>query len=402
VAGVVAVLALLYRPLRYPGPWNLETENGLHYVVFRIAALVFIATICAAVGSARRHYTRPLSAVRIATWLLFPAMLTAALLWLTVSTGFNLATASTWPLVGPALFCAAATSILLAAIWLTAGLDLLRVLVLVVLSFGMMHWLGLRTEQGALPFTQTWRELKSGELLLMLTAIAVSYVVAVLAIRLDRSAQLPWSQLPSLQELWLRITETVKRKAPTRPFRSAWRAQLWREWREKGFVGPFILFAYLACVLVWYLAGWSSRHGLLLGVVFAGYWLVLLFAVLGMAFGKCGGTLRDPKCSAFLAALPISDKTLSYAILRSAFASLATTWILWIAAIALVSVFLAPHIGVAWEVRSLLTSIHDFGPGDTWAGAIISLLFALVAMWTVAGVAVSVVLTGRAWFLTLV
>ena len=44
VAGVVAVLVLLYRPLRYPGPWNFETENGLHYVVFRIAALVFIAS----------------------------------------------------------------------------------------------------------------------------------------------------------------------------------------------------------------------------------------------------------------------------------------------------------------------------------------------------------------------
>jgi hypothetical protein len=402
LTGVVAVLVLLYRPLRYPGPWNLETENGLHYVVFRIAAVVFIAMICIAVGSVQRHYTRPLSTAKIATWLLIPAMLAAALLCLAVTAGFNLATDSTWPLAGPALFCATATSIVLAAIWATAGLDLLRVLLLVGIGVGLLHWLGLRNAETRLTLTETWRQLTSGEVFSMLSAVAVSYVVAVVGIRLDRSAQLPWSQLPSLQELWLRITETVKRKAPARTFRSAWRAQLWREWREKAFVAPLILFAYLACVFVWYLAGWSSHRGLMQGVAFAGYWLVLLFAVLGLGFGKCGGTIRDPKCSAFLAALPMSDKTLSYAILRSAFASLVTTWGLWIAAIAVACLFLAPHIDASLEVRSILTSIYDFGPSDTWGGAIISPVLTLVAMWTIVGVAASVVLTGRAWFLTVV
>jgi hypothetical protein len=402
VAGVVAVLVLLYRPLRYPGPWNVETENGLHYVVFRIAAVVFIATVCIAVGSARRHYARPLSTATIATWLLIPAMLSAALLCLAVTAAFNLATNSTWPLVGPALFCAAATTILLAAIWATAGLDLIRVLILVGIGFSLLHWLGLRNADTRLPLTETWRQLTTAEVLSMLVAIAASYVVAVIGIRLDRSAQLPWSQLPSLQELWLRITGTVKRETPPRRFGSAWRAQLWREWREKAFVGPFILFAYLACVLAWYLAGWSNERGLMQGVVFAGYWLVLLFSVLGLAFGKCGGTIRDPKCSAFLAALPMSDKALSYAILRSAFASLSMTWGLWIAVIAVAFVFLAPHIDASREVRSILTSIYDFGPGDTWGGAIMSLLLALVAMWTIVGMAASIVLTGRAWFLTLV
>jgi hypothetical protein len=323
-------------------------------------------------------------------------------LYVLITVGFNLATGSSWPLVGPALFCATAVAVILAAIWATAGLDLLRVLLLVGIGFGLLNWLALRTEIARMPLTQTWRQLTGGEVLFMLTTIAISYITAVVSIRLDRSAQLPWRQLPSLQEVWLRVAGGSKSKSNARPFRSAWHAQLWREWREKAFVAPFILFAYLACVLVWYLVGWSSPRGLLQGVVSAGYWLVLLFAVLGLAFGKCGGTIRDPKCSAFLAALPMSDKTLAYAILRSSFASLATTWICWIAAIAVACLFLAPHVEVSAEVQRALTSVYHFGPSNSWPGAIVSLVLALVAMWTVVGVAVSVVLTGRGWFLTVV
>jgi hypothetical protein len=178
-------------------------------------------------------------------------------------------------------------AIILAATWATAGLDLLRVLVLVGIGFGLLTWLGLRTEIVRTPLTQTWRQLTSGEVLFMVTAIAISYITAVVSIRLDRSAQLPWSQLPSMQVLWLRVAGRSKSKPNARPFRSAWRAQLWREWREKGFVAPFILIGYLACVLFWYLAGWSSERGFLQGVASAGHWLVLLFAVLGLAFGKC-------------------------------------------------------------------------------------------------------------------
>jgi hypothetical protein len=400
-ASVVAVLVLLYRSLRYPGPWNLETENLLHYVVFRLAAVLFIMAICGAVGSARRYYTRPVSAVSLATCQLVLAMAMSAGLYLALAGGFNLATGSRWPLVGPALFCAAATAIGLAALWATAGMDLLRVVFMVGIGYGLLHWLALRTPSGSSSLSQTWRQLTGGETLSMVLAIAVSYVVAVAGIRLDRSSQLPWRQLPSLQELWLRVAGGLRLKSKARTFRSAWRAQIWREWREKGFVAPFIYFAYLVCVLVSYLAGWSSDDRFVVGVVSAGYWLVLLFAVLGMSFGKCGGTIRDPSCSASFAALPMSDKTLSHAMLRSALISLTTTWACWVATIILVSVFFAPIVGASSSVPNALVSLDDFTPPDTLAEAIISLLLALVAMWTVVGAAASVVMTGRGWFLAL-
>jgi hypothetical protein len=398
----VAILVLLYRSLRYPGPWSLETENALHYFVFRIAALVFGVAICSAVGSARRHYTLPLSAVKIGTYLLIPAVAAAAGLYLALAAGFNLATGSTWPLIGPALFCAAATSIALAAFWATPGLELLRVLLLVGIGYGVFYWLGLRTPlENSATLAETWRQLTANEALWLLSAIAVSYVAAVVGIRFDRSSQLPWRQLPSLQELWLRLAGGARFKITTKPFRSAWRAQLWREWREKGFVAPFVFFAYLACVLAWYLAGWSSDHGFIVGVVSSGYWLMLLFAVLGLSFGKCGGTIRDPKCGAGFAALPMSDKTLSYAMLRSALASLATTWAFWVTAIVLVSIFFAPLMGLP-SARFALISMDDLTPPDSLAESIVSLVLALAAMWTVVGAAATVVMTGRGWLLAVV
>jgi hypothetical protein len=98
----------------------------------------------------------------------------------------------------------------------------------------------------------------------------------------------------------------------------------------------------------------------------------------------------------------MSDKTLSYAILRSTLASLVTTCLGWVAAIGVAYLFMAPHVDAGAEVRSVLTSMYDFGPDDTAGGAFIALVLALVAMWTIVGIAVSIVLTGRAWFLSLV
>jgi hypothetical protein len=97
----------------------------------------------------------------------------------------------------------------------------------------------------------------------------------------------------------------------------------------------------------------------------------------------------------------MSDKTLSYAMLRSALASLATTWACWVTTIVLVSILCVPLMGFP-SARYGLISVDDLTPPDTLAEAIISLVLALVAMWTVVGAAASVVMTGRGWFLAMV
>ncbi len=114
------------------------------------------------------------------------------------------------------------------------------------------------------------------------------------------------------------------------PFRSPRSAQFWSEWREKGYVGPVIFAGYFACVLIWYLAGWSDERGFVLATFTAGYWLVLLFAIMGLSFGKCGGTVRNPASGSFFATRPMSDTALAFSMLKGAAASIAATGLCWV------------------------------------------------------------------------
>jgi hypothetical protein len=382
----------------------------LHYFIYRVALLVFVPAVCSAVGAARRFYTHPLSAAQIALWLWLPGILAAPCMYLLVAVGFNLWTGSNWPLLGPALFCAAAVAIALALAWSTAGLDLLRVLAFAGLALAVLGWLSMQT-QNPLPLDAAiiaepallaaWKPIGNPQMFFMLLAIAASYVVGVISIRLDRSSQLPWGRLPSLQELWLRLVGSFTR--PRTFHSSPWKAQVWREWREKGYVGPLVLAGFFACQLASYCIGWSGARTFVVGAATAGYWLVVLFGVLGLSFGRCGGTVRNPRCSVFLGTLPLSDKAVSYAMLRAAFASVVVTWLLWIAAMfAAMWMVGSDSMEPTWEVLKALTSISDIVPGESRSSAALATLIALAAMWTVVGTVASVVMAGRGWFLALV
>jgi hypothetical protein len=412
VVGIMATVVLMYLSL-YRSGWTVETEAMLHYFVYRVALLVFVPAVCSAVGAARRYYTQPLSAAQIALWLWLPAILAAPCMYLWVAVGFNLWTGSNWPLFGPALFCAMATAGALALLWSTAGLDLLRVLAFAGLALAVLGWLNVQDEYPLPPSVPNgawiaepallaeWKPIGNPQTFFMLLAIAVSYPVGATSIRLDRSSQLPWDRLPSLQDLWLQLVGTLSRSRKRHT--SAWKAQVWREWREKGYVGPLVFAGFFACLLGSYCIGWSSARSFVGGVATAGYWLVLLFGVLGLSFGRSGGTVRNPRCSVFLGTLPLSDKAVSYAMLRSAFASVVVTWLLWIAAMfAAMWMVGSNNMEPTWEVLQALTSISDIVPGESRSSAALATLIALAAMWTVVGTVASVVMAGRGWFLALV
>jgi hypothetical protein len=397
--GVIAVIILLYHLLKRTGPWTQDLENTLHIVILGIETLVFSAALVAGAGSARRYFIKPLPASRIAVWLLLPAMVAAACMYFGVTIGFNLATGASWPLAGPLLFSATTVSIAMAVFWATSGMELLRVLAFGVVGWGIVEWLEQRTPPSRWQ-TETWRELTANETLTMLGAIAVAFFVSFVCISLDRSSRLPWHKLPSLQQLWLRITNG--RTGTPAAFRNARHAHHWREWREKGLIGPALLLAYFACLVISAAVGWTGEETFKTAVFTAGYGLIPLFAVLGAGFGKCGGSVRHPVCGSFLATRPMSDAALSYGMLACAFRSVLVTWLCWVAVACAVGILLLTPEPINTPDTTIYDMVTEPAPALGWWASLIWAALILLAMWTAVSFVTPLFMTGRGWFVALI
>jgi hypothetical protein len=400
VVGAVAMLVVLYRSAIHNQWWTEGLSATLFNVFFRIEAIWFIAGACAAIGPARRLYAKPISAAAIAAFQLLPAMAAVTFTHIVVTITFNWMTDSNWPILAPALFLATAVAALQATIWTTAGLDVLRVLVGVAVGYALHEWFTWRHYNESDPLAEVWRTITPGEAVFMFAAVALSFAVSIWSIARDRCGELPWRRLPSLQDLWLRIGCFAGR---VRPFRSTRSAQFWSEWREKGYVGPVIFAGYFACVLVWYLAGWSDERGFVFATFTAGYWLVLLFAIMGLSFGKCGGTVRNPVCGSFFATRPMSDTALAYSMLKGAAASIAATALCWVIAMlaVIVLMYARGREGQLDLIPGMFGLRHIVPDGAPWTWWLIPTLTA-VGMWTAVGFIAPLVMTGRGWLLALV
>lgn len=400
VVCAVAMLVILYRAGIHNQWWTESLSATLHNVFFRIEAIWFIAAACAAIGPARRLYAKPISAAAIAAWQLLPTMAAVALAYIGVKAVFNAMTGSDWPVAAPALFLATAVAALQATIWATTGLDVLRVLAGVAVGYSLHQWFTMRHYNESDPLGEVWRTITPSEGAFMAALVALSFAVSIWSISRDRSGEMPWHRLPSLQDVWLRIVGGFGRSSA---FRSPRSAQFWSEWQEKGYVGPVIFAGYFVCVLVWYLAGWGDEGGFVLATFTAGYWLVLLFAIMGLSFGKCGGTVRNPACGSFFSARPMSDTQLAYSMLKGAAASIAATGLCWVVCMGIVAIVLYAK-GAGEDVRiysqrALLNA--DLVPWKLPGAWIVLVALVLMAMWTAVGFVAPLVMAGRGWFLTL-
>jgi hypothetical protein len=398
--GVLAVMAFIYLSLRRTGHWTPLLEDTLHFVILGIQTLVFVSALVNATGSARRYYTRPLPASHIALTLLLPGMLAVVMMHLAVTVGFNAATGADWPIAGPLLFSVAAVAVVTAVYWATAGLDLLRVLIIAGVGYGILQWLTQRTENPTHALPGTWRVLTRSEILTLITAIAIAYVVSVASIWLDRSSRLPWARLPSLQQLWLLVANRRTEMLPT--FATAKHAHRWREWREKGLIGPAILTAYFAGLVIAAVGDWISEESFKTAVFTAGNWLILLFAVLGAGFGKCGGTVRQPACGSFLATRPLTDAALSYGMLACAFRSILTTWLCWVAVASAVGILLLTPEPINPPDSTIYDMVTKPAPVLGWWASLIWAALILLAMWTAVGFVTPLFMAGRSWLVALV
>ncbi|WP_010585031.1 hypothetical protein [Schlesneria paludicola] len=168
-------------------------------------------------------------------------------------------------------------------------------------------------------------------------------------------------------------------------FSTPFAAQLWFEWRSKGWTLPlFVSVGIMVGVVTWTLRS-RDPDELFRGLIVSGYLLSALGALLGLlAYGNygfswsTGNQKSDFELGHFLASRPITNATLAYANLLSLGKSVLIAWAIW-------GVSLLVSYSLVLDARSLEVSTF------TWW----FLPTTLVLLWTTTTTLTSVAVTGE-------
>ncbi|MBW3598630.1 MAG: hypothetical protein KY475_15325, partial [Planctomycetes bacterium] len=238
LAALLAATALpmmLFAALRTAGP--LEREEPyfvvMHLVLMLLNMVTFGAALLAAQGRMSWLYALPAANSTLAAWRLAPAMVLMAVESAVLTAAINAVFDLGWPLWGPALFLAVAWAAVQAAAWLTqdsAWLPWTVAAVIVVLAMWFKSQYGPLFSQP----TSYWRAVTAADAAVMLAVAGLSFGAAVWAMARNRRGDPPAS-LGMLD--WLgRLFDRSHEERLT--FASPAEAQLWYEWRRKGWVMP--------------------------------------------------------------------------------------------------------------------------------------------------------------------
>jgi len=265
-----------------------------------------------------------------------------------------------WPLWGPAL-AAAATFIVWRGVWWFTQKSIWCLPAVFAMSILIGCWFLSRYGGWFSAPKYYWNSVTPLEIVTLCTAIGIGYWMAVMGVARDRRGEHLQAFNPevALSNALDSVRPLIRRDA--KPFRSPAEAQLWYEWRQKGFVMPMavclaIVFAVaivsLQYLLVSYFPNpannelpWSFKEFnvafLVLGMI-----LTLLGGIAGLWAGQFNsdtnklqpdtvmselflGHHRLYEVGSFQATRPSTESDFSIAILRNAARSLLTAWSLW-------------------------------------------------------------------------
>ena len=377
---------------------------AMHVVLLQLTMLIFGLGIVAAQGTLSRLFLLPISTQRIVAWHFLPGSL---LLSLEVSVSLSVQNAHfglNQPILGPALFAAAAWACAQRLVG-QAHRTLRSVLLASVPCVLSFCWFGARYGGWFQQPVHYWRHVTPTEFCTILLGSAACYLLTIKAISRDRCGEhlavLPiWRAIESGLEQFLAGLFHSKAQ-----FGSATEAQLWFEWRSKGFALPTIVLfvalinAIVVAVRMLVTGNWTESlqdfqkvtlaGGFLLPVVGGLSGLLLGTTSSGVQSRDHSATIRDLNTSgpfdrmgSFPASRPITNRQYATVILQAAVRSVALSWGLW----ALVTI-IAAIAGVLTDVP-LLPQVSS--PIRNWyvPG---TLLAAWIGMTSVASAA----LTGR-------
>jgi hypothetical protein len=257
-----------------------------------------------------RLFLLPVRTWVLVGWPMLQGTVVAVLLWLAwdrfVLRPSGIETPAWWPVM-----LAAVVTVSQAILWLPFGLPWLRLLVAVVVLIGLIRapaFLELAGDRFTEPETQSRILTAFGAMLLPL-AFLLAWRGASRARRGDTSDWLG---------AWRSVSSLARSARATEPFTSAMAAQVWYEWRIRGF--RFVLtvaFMLLALVALGALLERDSDRQ-------TGFGIILLLSPMLLApfwasyGGTAGVTERSARLSAFAATRPLSNSVFVTAKIRAA------------------------------------------------------------------------------------
>ena len=305
----------------------------LHFFGVILQVIAFPTAVLIAQGQISRHYARPVTTRQIVGCHLLAGGIITAILSLTATGIVNFIFELHWPYAGPALLAVATTVLIQGTTWLGRESQAIQYLG-GALAFALpILWFKSRMGPLSHPPEHFWLTTTSAELLTLASFALAGSTIAFLAIDRDRRGD-AWN--------WRRLHEFFDRLtipfSADRPFRNAVHAQLWFEWRQKGWWLPLIaIFSLLGVLLLW--IGVRQDDVLGFGLLFVGYMLVVAAFAGGIVLGRYNPKPGRYEMGTFLATRPISDTGITGATLVTGAVSLVMSGLLWGGAGALSCIF---------------------------------------------------------------
>lgn len=326
----------------------------LEFVVLQFAFLPIVIFqlalgIAMAHGQLSRLYALPISTNSIVAWHMFSGALfvaaeTAAAAWL-LNTLFRVE----WPILGLALFAAAAWSALQVVLSVSSMQSLPAFIVAGTPAILLCLWLGTRYGGWFSPPQYYWSVLTPTEVVTLLGAFGICFAMTTYSVGLARSGErLPtFGTVTWLTNQWNAFSLS---RTPAR-FRSAADAQFWFDWQLKGIALPLVtLIMMLIAVANAIISSWYMQvvnlaplyeNVLLLGgflsalALPAGLFIGIEIDVKGAGqretqFGdSIGQSEFESSMGSFLSSRPLSSNDFGRSILRTAALSALIAWLIW-------------------------------------------------------------------------
>ncbi len=387
-------LLLLHGVFQRFGLETLKSDAGrqIQFSFFLVSVMTCLAGVIQTQATLQRHFTLPISALKLVGWKMLSGSLVATLMYLVVAIALNLIFDARWSVVGGVLFVAASAAWAQAISWSFRSSMFYRVVAGIVATLVFSWWLlgrydavieeGLRTRG-------IWDELTTSEVVTMLLVAGAAYVAAVIGVAWDRQGEGP--NMRSLGRILDNLASRYGRRGANRlarfaPFLNRRRAMMWFELRSKGALIAGVLLLPIATVVAWCYCPWMDLEdtvGLCRG-------MTLLSIMMSVALGVlCAHTGPNVKLGSFRATQPVSDSDIAFTILKVVAVALAVAWVLWILGLAVVAGrFIARGDGAT------LLRVVQRGNG----GILVSLATCMALSWSAAGLAASVTVS-RKWLL---
>jgi hypothetical protein len=345
--GANAVPCLLFTVLGREGALDAvdPIQIGMHIVFAQIYPFMFGLAALAAIGAPKRLYALPIRTSTLVALQFLLAMLLVAIETLGSTAALNAVFDLRWPLWGPVLYGAVAVVVLQATMSLADRSFWLAPAIAVP---GGLLGLWFKAHYGPVFSRPThyWNVVTPLDVLTLTLILAAAYGVAVVGVARNRRGESPLS-IGFVDWLTRLLAEVPGRDVG---FRTPAQAQLWFEWRKKGWSMPAIVIMGLVMGLGIWLIGIRDAKSLYEGFMAGGALFVLATLLGGFVLGHMGGRDGDTRIGPFLATRPMTTAVMAREILKCSARSLIFGWLIWAVSF-LTVVCMLRAIGVGFSLK---------------------------------------------------